>query len=198
MSDDLCTTGQTFRERGDRAVLAGVVAAGFLLTLGLLLLLLVRMGITRMAADEMPGRASAAVAPGDASAFILDALLLPALDPHAMPLRWIDPRAAMGCGPESRINVEREPLRPGALVPATPFVLDWDSHGCHPFGDGGPRFDGRVRLTVYREDWGFSAMAEPAAMRVTMGDGRIVHVRRGGAATETAVSMKDSTRSVQR
>jgi hypothetical protein len=35
-------------------------------------------------------------------------------------------------------------------------------------------------------------------MRVTMGDGRIVHVRRGGAATETAVSMKDSTRSVQR
>ena len=182
MSDDLYTTQETFGERGDWAVLAAVIVAGFLLVLGLLAL--THVGITRAVIPDDAAQ-PAAVAPAEPSLFVLDALLLPALDPEAMPLRWIDPRAAMGCGPGSRVNVEREPLHPGTLVPATPFMLDWEAHDCRPFGADGARFDGRLRLTVFREDWGFSAMVEPAGMHVTTSEGRIVHVRRSGAAIET-------------
>src|SRR5262245_49205245 len=35
----------------------------------------------------------------DASRFLLNALLASALDADAVPLRWVDPRGALGCGP---------------------------------------------------------------------------------------------------
>jgi len=30
-----------------------------------------------------------------------------------------------------------------------------------------PRFDGDVKLTVYREDWGFTALVAPHRLRIT-------------------------------
>ena len=103
----------------------------------------------------------------DPSRFVLNALLVPALDVDAVPLRWADPRSAMGCGPNSSVLVDGRPMRRGDLVPDTPFELEWRSDGCRPFGAQGPRFEGNARLTVYREDWGFSAMVEPPGPRFT-------------------------------
>jgi hypothetical protein len=183
MSDDLYTTSEAFGERGDWAVLTAVILAGFLLTLGLLVV--TRLGVTSvMQGDAPPATDTAPGVPADPSLFILDALLIPALDRDALPFRWIDPREAMDCGPESRVSVDGKPLRPGALVPVTPFVLDWESHGCRPFGARGARFDGRVRLTVSRDKWGFSAVVQPATMRITMNDGRFVLLRRSNASVE--------------
>ena len=55
----------------------------------------------------------------DASHNLLNALLASALDANAVPLRWVDPRAALQCGPNTAVLVNREPLRNGALVPDT-------------------------------------------------------------------------------
>src|SRR5262245_23877692 len=51
----------------------------------------------------------------DASQNLPSALLASALDADAVPLRWVDPRAALNCGPNTAVLVNREPLRDGAL-----------------------------------------------------------------------------------
>ena len=101
-----------------------------------------------------------------ASRLLLNALLLPALQLEAMPLRWVDPRPALGCGPDSEVRVNGAPLVAGAPVSDPPIKLEWQSDGCHPFGQSGPRFDGRVQLTVVRENWGLRVAAEPLDLRV--------------------------------
>lgn len=111
--------------------------------------------------------------------FLLNAFLLPALEQGALPLRWADPRPAMHCGPNTGVRVNGEPLRVGSAVPHQPFELTWLAHACHPFGLSGPRFDGRVTLTVYREDWGFSATVKPDGLRYTTRAGEIVAIKPG-------------------
>jgi len=54
--------------------------------------------------------APAAQAALDPSPFILNALLVPALDGDAVPLRWVDPRPALRCGPGSVVRVNGMPL----------------------------------------------------------------------------------------
>lgn len=122
---------------------------------------------------------AAAPATVDPSRFMLNALLVPALDDDAMPLRWVDPRPQMNCGPDTEVHVDGKPIRPGAMVPDSPFELAWQMKDCRPFGAQGPRFDGAVRLTVFRENWGFSAMVEPTGLRVALGDDAIVPIKRG-------------------
>ena len=144
-----------------------------LLALGFCAAIAIGMGGVRTAdsarAVLSPGAAAAPKVSPYASRFLLNALLAPALDFDAKPLRWVDPRPALGCGPDSAVRVDGAPLIAGALVPDAPFELDWQSDGCHPFGRGGPRFDGRVQLTVVRENWGFSAAVEPSNLRVAWG-----------------------------
>jgi hypothetical protein len=103
----------------------------------------------------------------DHTRFLLNALLVPALDTDALPLRWTDPRGPSQCGPNTTVRVNGVPLVAGALVPNQPFELEWQANACRPFGKAGPRYDGRVKLTVYREDWGFSATVEPVRLRLT-------------------------------
>jgi len=101
----------------------------------------------------------------DPRPFVLNALLAPALDAEAVPLRWADPRPLLGCGAGTTVTVNGQPIAPGALVPDTPFELEWHADHCKPFGRNGPRVEGSVLLTVFREDWGFSALLEPADLR---------------------------------
>jgi len=113
----------------------------------------------------------AAVAPEvqaaiDPARFILNALLVPALDADSVPLRWVDPRSRSLCGPATTVRVNHRPLVAGSLVPDQPFELDWQADACRPFGTSGPRFDGRVRLTVFREDGALSAIVEPSGLQV--------------------------------
>jgi hypothetical protein len=127
-------------------------------------------------AEEVP----AAPTGVDASRFILNALLVPALDPDSSILRWVDPRPRLRCGPGTVVRVNGAPLRPGDAVPDAPFDMDWWADECHPFGLGGPRLDGGARLTVYREDWGFSATVAPHGMHAVYA-GNAVPVSRGMA-----------------
>jgi hypothetical protein len=113
----------------------------------------------------------------DPAQFLLNALLLPALE--QVPLRWFDPRPQLHCAPDTTVCVNGKPLVPGSAVPVQPFEMAWQVRDCRPFGFEGPRFDGAVTLTVYREDWGFSAGVVPAGLRYTWPDGETgeVHVR---------------------
>jgi len=114
------------------------------------------------------------------SRFILNALLVPALDPDAVPPRWVDPRPRLRCERQSAVWINGEPLRPGELVPSTSFEMEWLAQGCMPFGAAGPRFDGGVTLTVFPEDWGYSAMVKPFNLRVVHA-GNPIRIRRGAA-----------------
>jgi len=115
----------------------------------------------------------------DPSQFLLNAFLLPALEQGALPLRWFDPRPNLHCGPNTMVLVNGAPLTVGTAVPNQPFELMWQAHDCRPFGFDGPRFNGSVTLTVFREDWGFSTMVEPAGLHFTWGDGQTVQVQPG-------------------
>jgi hypothetical protein len=127
----------------------------------------------------------------DASRFVLNALFVPALDSDALPLRWVDARPALQCAPDSAVRVNGEPLQPGALVPGMPFELEWHAQGCRPFGRNGVRLDGRLRLTVYREDWGFSAIVEPSGLRATSADGQTTLIRAGVARVPQTVEFDE-------
>jgi len=143
----------------------------------------VALGALLSATSARAGRpqpAPAAHADFDASRFILNALLAPALDAEAVPLRWVDPRPVLRCGPGTVVRVNGMPLRPGALVPDAPFELEWWTDQCYPFGMRGPRFDGGVKLTVFREDWGFSAMVAPDGLH-TVSAGNQSRIQRGWA-----------------
>jgi hypothetical protein len=118
----------------------------------------------------------------DHSRFLLNALLVTALDSDALPLRWVDPRGPSQCKPNTTVRVNGAPLVAGALVPNQPFELEWQAVACRPLGKAGPRYDGQVKLTVYREDWGFSATVEPGHLRVTSVDNVITVIRPGTVA----------------
>lgn len=165
-----------------------VLTIGVACALGYALGLAAAIGLGAMisGAHAQSGRLPLAAEPAglDPSRFILNALLVPALDPEALPLRWADPRLAMRCGHRSKVRVNGEPLRAGALVPDAPFELEWWADGCRPFGALGPQLYGGVKLTVFREDWGFSAMVEPtpgpAGLRA-VSQGKQTLIQRGGA-----------------
>jgi hypothetical protein len=107
----------------------------------------------------------------DPAPFLLNALLVPALDPDSEPLRWVDPRPVAQCGPATAVLVDRKPLVAGTTVPDRPFTLEWQADDCHPFGRGGPRLDGRIRLDVFHEGE-FGAIVTTSTMRATLGEGR--------------------------
>jgi hypothetical protein len=128
------------------------------------------LGLTLPRGNALPSLSASSRAPfevQDVSRFLLNALLVPALDSDALPLRWVDPRARSLCGANTTVSVNGELLRAGVLVPDGPFDLEWRAGGCRPFGRAGPRFDGRIKLTVFREDWGFSTIVEPSEFHVT-------------------------------
>jgi hypothetical protein len=169
-----------------KRVVCVVTALGLAAALGL--------SIMATAGGARPSRSPIAAAPRSAlvpSRFILNALLVPALDGDPVPLRWVDPRPASRCGPNTTVQVNRAPLLAGALVPDTPFELDWQMDGCRPFGAHGPRFDGRVRLTVFREDWGFSAVVEPSGLRVASTEDETILIGRGTASLPQCIEADD-------
>lgn len=176
-------------------------ALGLVTALGYALGLAAALGLSimRTAGSAQPGQPPIAAAPpaaknpSDPSRFILNALLVPALDSDALPLRWVDPRGAALCGPDTAVRVNREPLRAGALVPDMPFELEWRTDGCRPFGAHGPRFDGAVKLTVFREDWGFSAMVEPSDLRVALAENETVLIQPGAASMPQCVEVDEQT-----
>jgi hypothetical protein len=160
---------------GHTAVVCAVAAVALAAAFGLAVML--------PAGSAAPARlptagASEATEP---SRLILNAMLVPALDGDALPLRWVDPRPILRCGPDTSVRVNHEPLVAGALVPDMPFELEWQANACHAFGTRDARFDGHVTLTVFREDWGFSATVEPGGLRVTSAENETTSIRSAAA-----------------
>jgi hypothetical protein len=152
--------------------------AAFGLAVAIWLNMMPAAGGARIGPAPVPDASAARL---DPSRFILNALLVPALDADSVPLRWVDPRRPALCGPYTAVWVNGKPLRPGELVPDTPFELEWRADRCHPLGAHGPRFDGRVKLTVFREDWGFSAMVESSGLRAMSAENGTIPIRSGTA-----------------
>src|SRR6185295_2577213 len=94
-----------------------------------------------------------------------------------------DPRPVMACGPDATVKVDGQPLQPGALVPGMAFELEWLADGCRPFGLHGPTFSGSVRLTVFREEWGFSAMVQPSSLYIALEENTRIAIPPRGVAT---------------
>ena len=165
--------------------------AGFFAALAFAAVLLLSGIQTAGGTRSVEPPADAAPVASDSTRFILNALLVPALDDDALPLRFADPRPIAQCGPHTGVRVNGKPLVAGALVPDKPFELEWLMNGCRPFGRSGPRFDGAVRLTVFREDWGFSAMSEPAGLRVTSAANETTLMRVRSAALPQSVDAEE-------
>jgi len=155
-------------------------AVGLASALGYALGLAAAIGLGAMVSTTMARPTAVAKAAFDPSPFILNAFLVPALDGDHVPLRWVDPRPRLRCGPGTVVRANGLPLRAGDLVPDAPFELQWWSDECYPFGLQGPRFDGGVKLTVFREDWGFSAVVTPAGLTATSA-GSQVRIQQGSA-----------------
>lgn len=166
---------------------AGCLVAALGLSAAFTMKVLPTSGSARL---DRPG-AVPGMATHDPARFILNALLAPALDEDGAALRWVDPRPASQCGAGSSVRVNGEPLVAGAPVPDAPFELEWRADGCRFFGAHGPRFDGRVRLTVFRENWGLSAMVEPAGMRVTWSEMETALLRPGAASLPQCIDADD-------
>lgn len=128
-------------------------------------------------AQPMDIAAAAAAGGGafDPAPFMLNALLVPALDADTEPLRWTDPRPIAQCADGTTVLVDHKPLVPGALVPDSTFALEWRAIDCHPFGSAGPRLDGRIRINVFREAE-FGAIVESSTMQATLADGRSIAI----------------------
>jgi hypothetical protein len=164
MNQDVNSAGHRHDQRAGTVYLVGVaVAAAF--TFALVKGHFDLGAHAGAAARDIDARA--AQAPFDPARFMLNALLVPALDGEALPLRWVDPRPALHCRSGADVRVNGAPLVPGTLVPDKPFELEWHADACRPFGASGPRFDGRVKLTVFHEDWGFTALVRPRGLTIT-------------------------------
>jgi hypothetical protein len=136
--------------------------------------------------DVLAGRAALPAAPvPDPYRVIVEALLAPTLEVDGAPLRWVDPRARLRCGPHTALRVNHQPLYSGALVPDSPFRIEWHADGCRARGAQEARLDGWVTLTVYREDWGFSAIVEPSGLRIAAGGYERAVAKRGAASVAT-------------
>jgi hypothetical protein len=55
----------------------------------------------------------------------------------------------------------------------------------------GPRYDGTARLTVFREDWGFSAIVEPARLRIVSDGNTTTLTERSAASLPQAIETGD-------
>jgi hypothetical protein len=188
-----------FKFRNDEP---GISTAGFLGVLGsIALAILVAVQAFSSNRDDTMSQpivtAPTLHMPFDPSPFILNALLVPAIDADAVPLRWVDPRPASLCGPDTKVLVDRKPLVAGALVPVTSFTFDWIADECHPFGPAGPRFNGAVRLRVFSENGEFGAMIEPSTLRVTFADDHSVPIRHGWATVGLGHTIAEHAESVR-
>ena len=55
------------------------------------------------------------------SAYLLNAFFLMALEENGLPLRWIDPRSSLQCGPATTVRGNGEPRIAGRTVPNQPL-----------------------------------------------------------------------------
>jgi hypothetical protein len=83
-----------------------------------------------------------------------------------MPARWTDVAVQHFCGPATRIEVDGQPMQPGAPVPTKAFTVRWHLDGCWPFDVSTLELTGDVELLVFREDNGLSAIVNAQGLQI--------------------------------
>ena len=100
----------------------------------------------------------------------LNALLVPLLD-DADPPRWTDVALRYLCGPATRVEIDGQPLVPGATIPAVPFTVRWHIDQCWPLDYAAMELSGRVDLRVHPEGAGLSAIVNAQHLRIATAKG---------------------------
>jgi hypothetical protein len=103
---------------------------------------------------------------GQFSRFALNVLLVPLIDDDEPP-RWTDVAMHHFCGPATRVEVNGQPLEPGASVPATAFTVRWHIDQCWPLDRDALELSGDVELQVFHEDDGLDAVVDARQLRVS-------------------------------
>lgn len=122
------------------------------------------------AQHAVPGTALHHPITGQFQRHALNALLVPLLD-DAEPARWTDTALRYFCGPETRVEIDGQPLVPGAAVPATAFTVRWHIDQCWPLDKAAFELSGVVDLVVYHEDTGLSAIVSAQRLRIATNKG---------------------------
>ena len=100
----------------------------------------------------------------------LNALLVPLLD-DAEPPRWTDVALRFFCGPATRVEINGQPLVPGAAIPAVPFTVHWHIDQCWPLDYAALELSGAVDLQVHHEGAALSAVVNAQLLRIATARG---------------------------
>lgn len=107
---------------------------------------------------------------GQFSRRALNALLVTLLDDHDPP-QWSDLALSHSCGPATRVEVNGQPLVPGATIPANAFTVRWHIDQCWPLDYAAFELSGSVDLLVFHEDTGLSAIVSAQHLRISTAKG---------------------------
>lgn len=105
-----------------------------------------------------------AVATATFRQFALQALLATLTDDDVPP-RWSDEALHHLCGPQTHVEVDGQPLVPGAVVPATAFTVRWTIDQCVPF-ESSLGLSGVVEVQAFHDDEGLSAVVDARQLRI--------------------------------
>jgi hypothetical protein len=147
--------------------------------------LVLALGFTSIAGVALASkhaRELAKRAPTDPHTYVLDTLLAASVDREATPFTWVERRPLLRCGPRTTLRVNGESARPGMPLPTRPFEVEWRADRCMRLDATAGWIDGHVRMMVFREDWGFSAILYPTQMQVGIEGRSAVRLARGAAA----------------
>lgn len=126
-----------------------------------------------------PGTPAPAMPPGPppadlaaARAHVLNHLLLPLIE-AGTPLVWADPALAYDCPTPPRIEVDGQPLQPGAALPARAFTLDWSAQGCALALQSAEPLSGAARLQVFHDGEAYSAIVTTRGLQLPGASGPV-------------------------
>jgi hypothetical protein len=100
----------------------------------------------------------------------LNALLVPLIDDHDPP-QWTDVALRFFCGPNTRVEVNGQPMQPGTAIPAAAFTVRWHIDQCWPLDYAAFELSGMVDLLVFREDTGLGAVVNAQHLRIATAKG---------------------------
>ena len=124
----------------------------------------------RVVACVLLGGSAAVLAASDGSelsAVVVNALLVPLLEPEEGPLIWASPNELTPCPDSATVRVDGRPLPAGQPVPiGRPFVLQWRLNDCWPLGAFRMGLSGTLDMTVLHEGTRLAVRVRPRDLAV--------------------------------
>jgi hypothetical protein len=168
-------TAPSFARRPTRRLALIAAVLGMTLTSALSGWVVAREGLL---SALLPHRAAGSMAIDDTALgaqfrrFALNALMVPLLD-DAEPPRWTDAALDLQCGPSTRVDIDGQPMVPGAPIPTTGFTVRWTIDRCWPLDYAAFELSGIVELQVTIEKDALEAIVDAHRLRVASAKGSI-------------------------